>query len=596
MKVLNTLLFSILWGGVSAQVGIGTTTPSNDLDVEGSGAAATAIDINNKSTGDPKINFQLNDVSKFSIGVDNSDAAKFKIGTSALETNTRFTIDASGNVGIGTTSPTTKLHLDGTFRLVDGNQSNGKVLTSDANGVATWQTASGGSLPAGTSGQTLRHDGTNWVANSNIFNNGTNVGIGTTSPLSPFQVNSSSCGANVYSRGISNFYFNTSQCSGGFMAYKARGTEASPTTVANADGMGGFWMGGHDGTNYLTTASILSFANGTIATGSIPTDIAFQTGSTNNGMTEKMRLTSAGLLGIGNTSPTAKLDVDGSAIFNESGAATNFRVESDGNANMLFVNGTTNGVGIGTATPNAALQLGNAEGNRRIVVFENANDNHQFCGFGLNSGEFRYQVGNSGTHHIFYAGTSSTTSTELMRIQANGRVGIGMTPSTNLLEVNGAASKTAAGDWLANSDARLKKDIKQMDSKAVLDKMLALKGITYYWNDTVTGSKRPTQLQYGFTAQNIQEVFPILVEEDNLGYLQTAYGTYDAMYVESMRALQQQIDAQQAIIEAQKKSNDAQKAEIDALKVNALKVADLENKMNAMLLLLNNKQELTVKQ
>jgi hypothetical protein len=119
--------------------------------------------------------------------------------------------------------------------------------------------------------------------------------------------------------------------------------------------------------------------------------------------------------------------------------------------------------------------------------------------------------------------------------------------------------------------------------------MLALKGINYYWTDTVTGSKRPTQLQYGFTAQNIQDVFPILVEEDSLGYLQTAYGTYDAMYIESMRALQQQIDAQQAII-------NAQKAEIDALKVNALKVAELENKMNAMLLLFNNKQNLTVKQ
>jgi hypothetical protein len=63
-----------------------------------------------------------------------------------------------------------------------------------------------------------------------------------------------------------------------------------------------------------------------------------------------------------------------------------------------------------------------------------------------------------------------------------------------------------------------------------------------------------------------------------------------------MRALQQQIDAQQVIIEAQKKENESQKSEIDALKVNALKVADLENKMNAMLLLLNNKQELTVKQ
>jgi|GEM_PF-2753792 len=42
---------------------------------------------------------------------------------------------------------------------------------------------------------------------------------------------------------------------------------------------------------------------------------------------------------------------------------------------------------------------------------------------------------------------------------------------------------------------------------------------------------------YGFTAQNIQEVFPSLVEEDNLGYLQTAYGTYDAMYVEAIKAL-----------------------------------------------------------
>jgi hypothetical protein len=34
----------------------------------------------------------------------------------------------------------------------------------------------------GTSGQTLRHNGTTWVAASNIYNNGTEVGIGTTNP------------------------------------------------------------------------------------------------------------------------------------------------------------------------------------------------------------------------------------------------------------------------------------------------------------------------------------------------------------------------------------------------------------------------------
>ena len=54
-----------------------------------------------------------------------------------------------GNVGIGLTGPSTKLHIfatqSGAFRLVDGTQGPGYVLTSDANGVARWATASTGS-------------------------------------------------------------------------------------------------------------------------------------------------------------------------------------------------------------------------------------------------------------------------------------------------------------------------------------------------------------------------------------------------------------------------------------------------------------------
>lgn len=46
----------------------------------------------------------------------------------------------SGNVGIGTTSPTAKLHVHGTFKMTDGTQGAGKVLTSDASGKGTWQT------------------------------------------------------------------------------------------------------------------------------------------------------------------------------------------------------------------------------------------------------------------------------------------------------------------------------------------------------------------------------------------------------------------------------------------------------------------------
>jgi hypothetical protein len=81
----------------------------------------------------------------------------------------------------------------------------------------------------------------------------------------------------------------------------------------------------------------------------------------------------------------------------------------------------------------------------------------------------------------------------------------------------------------------------QLNGEEVLEKLLQLKGITYEWNDDKTGNQRPTGIQYGFTAQNIQSVFPSMVKTDNLGYLQTAYGDYDPMFIEAFRALNNKI-------------------------------------------------------
>ncbi|NTW33369.1 MAG: hypothetical protein HGB12_12230 [Bacteroidetes bacterium] len=59
--------------------------------------------------------------------------------------NTKFIIKDNGNVGINTTNPGAKLEVNGSIKITDGNQAAGKVLTSDANGLASWQ-AGGGSV------------------------------------------------------------------------------------------------------------------------------------------------------------------------------------------------------------------------------------------------------------------------------------------------------------------------------------------------------------------------------------------------------------------------------------------------------------------
>jgi hypothetical protein len=158
-----------------------------------------------------------------------------------------------------------------------------------------------------------------------------------------------------------------------------------------------------------------------------------------------------------------------------------------------------------------------------------------------NYGAINFGPSGSTPGQIAYLGSNNLTfrvnGTERLRINPSGLLGIGRTPVTNRLEVEGNASKSTAGDWIANSDVRLKKNIQPLDEQQMIEKLLALKGIAYEWNDDKTGSQRPEGVQYGFSAQNIQEVFPTLVEEDANGYLQTGYGTYDAMTVEAIRYL-----------------------------------------------------------
>ncbi|MFA6514624.1 MAG: hypothetical protein WCT50_05100, partial [Patescibacteria group bacterium] len=178
----------------SGNVGIGTTGPVSPLNVKGStGYGSIKISPANDN-GEASMGF-MRDIA----GTDTNDAwvigsaswghaGDFVIGNenNGAGGNVRLLIEKSGNVGINTTTPTQKLHVAGGAQLdlVSYGVTPGDSQTLALSTVEYVKSKVGGAggVGAGTSGQTLRHNGTSWIANSLFYNNGTNIGIGTTGP------------------------------------------------------------------------------------------------------------------------------------------------------------------------------------------------------------------------------------------------------------------------------------------------------------------------------------------------------------------------------------------------------------------------------
>ena len=104
---------------------------------------------------------------------------------------------------------------------------------------------------------------------------------------------------------------------------------------------------------------------------------------------ERMRLTSKGAL---ITTPVA----GGHAVFNEAGIDADFRVESDNNANMLFVDGGANLVGIGTGSPialdgNAAPGL-TISSNGPFICLQDANNADKVNYISNNTGVMQFGI------------------------------------------------------------------------------------------------------------------------------------------------------------------------------------------------------------
>lgn len=99
------------------KLGLGLSAPTSFFHMYESNSttgAANGQTIEQAGAGDASQHFLLSGGQRYTMGIDNSDSDKFKIGTNAdLGSNNLFTMTTSGNVGIGTTAPSTTLDVNG---------------------------------------------------------------------------------------------------------------------------------------------------------------------------------------------------------------------------------------------------------------------------------------------------------------------------------------------------------------------------------------------------------------------------------------------------------------------------------------------------
>ena len=125
-------------------VGVGTSNPVSNFHVNGSPTLGQITISPNESGSGDDAQIMLAEDNDATYGMTlNYDGGDNNFYISGKSQNSVFgphlTIERnSGDIGMGTTSPTSTLHVNGDFRLEDGTQGANKVLISDANGNASW--------------------------------------------------------------------------------------------------------------------------------------------------------------------------------------------------------------------------------------------------------------------------------------------------------------------------------------------------------------------------------------------------------------------------------------------------------------------------
>ena len=360
------------------KVGIGTTSPGVDLDIysQSSEVKQWLHSINGGNSVRTEFLHKTN--GEFSIiadrgGNSSTEAIIFLSYPGVLKENMR--IVQNGNVGIGTSIPQTKLHVNNGVFLVQNSSSNNGLISFDADGNNTVGITDYASI-SGLNGGLSLSGLSNAITQSQMFiSNGGNVGVSTTSPLSKLHINQNGTGL-VNSNEL--LLMSNSDQTSSRHGIEFRGS-VNNTEARIRSGNFGNYKGG------------LIFETRNATSAGLTTD-------------ERMRITFNGNVGIGTPTPDTKLTIQ----------QASGRMIKTISTSLVTTNSSNNFIGGYDINDDRFWYLGDGSSTKRIVL---AAGSAVVTDYTLG-----FEVGGVNRLHI----------------ETNGNVGVGTVSPTEKLEINGS--------------------------------------------------------------------------------------------------------------------------------------------------------------